>query len=61
MINAKCKKILNGIINIIIVVHRDPFFLDSYCCKSATTMQKVHHVGMIVPVGRRPESLPQER
>lgn len=55
------QKILNGIINIIIVVHRDPFFWDSYCCKSATTMQKVHHVGMIVPVGRRPESLPQER
>lgn len=43
------QKILNGIINIIIVVHRDPFFWDSYCCKSATTMQKVHHVGMIVP------------
>lgn len=55
------QKILSGIINIIIVVDRDPFLSDSYCCKSATMMQKVHYVGMIVPVGRRPASLPQER
>lgn len=55
------QKILSGIINIIIVMHVEPFLSDSYCSKSATSKQKVDHVGTTMPVGGRPASFPQER
>lgn len=53
------QKVLSGVMNI--GKHVVSFLLDGYCCESAVLMQKVHHVGTIVPVGRCSASLPQER
>lgn len=53
------QKILSAVMNI--GMHVDSFLLDSYCRESAALMQKVHHVGTKVPVGRCSARLPQER